>query len=128
MNGRKFIGASILTVALMLSAAGTTNATMVGECKDLIDNTKGYLYGVEIDARNPDRTRAGLENKLEGASIKLDQYKAKDACVKLMDFIVKVGDLAYAAKPKMVREYAEELQGLAGEAKACVIDLGKLPC
>ena len=59
MNGRKFIGASILTVALMLSAAGTTNATMVGECKSLIGYTKGYLNSVVIGGGNPERTRAG---------------------------------------------------------------------
>ena len=127
MNRPKFIGATILTVALMLGAAGTTNATTGDECQGWITAAELELAGVEIDGRNADRTRAGLESKLSGASIKLDQYKAKDACVKLMDYIVKLGDLAVAVKPKMSTEDADYLQGsAAGDAKVCVIDLGNL--
>ena len=39
MNARKFIGASVLTIALMLGAAGTANAATVGECQDFINVT-----------------------------------------------------------------------------------------
>ena len=129
MNGRKFVGASVLTITLMLGAAGTANAASVEQAQILIGLVQTSLYGYVIEGNNAERTRASLESKLKGASIKLDQSKEQDACVKLVAFIDKVGDLAVANEKglyKMAPKDATEAQGEAGDAKDEVAELGGL--
>lgn len=129
MNPRNFIGASVLTIAVMLGAAGSAQAASVEQAQKLIAAVQTALVGVEIGGNNAGRTRASLESKLEGASVKLDQSKEQQACVKLLGFIDKVGDLSVAnakGQVKMDPADAEQLQDEAGDAKDEVAALGGL--
>ncbi len=129
MNGRKFIGASVLAIALMLGAAGTANATTVQEALDLIAAVETTLDGVGIGGRNAERTRASLESKLAGAAVKTSAAKFDKACLKLSDFIGKVGDLSVAnakGQVKMDPVDATQLADEAGDAQDVIIVLGGL--
>ncbi len=129
MNARKFIGASVLTISLMLGAAGTANATTVTEALALIVVVETTLDGVAIGGRNADRTRASLESKLAGAATKTSAAKFGKACLKLSDFIGKVGDLSVEnakGQVKMDPVKATQLADEAGDAQDAIIDLGGL--
>lgn len=114
----------LATVALALGlVALPATATTISECQGLIAMTKGDLAGVEIGGGNPDRTRASLESKLDGASVKLDQLKLEDAQMKLTDFQTSVANLVDVPKPKISAEDAAILTGDAGAAFDCVQNL-----
>ena len=120
MNTAKTFTVPILLTLLLLLSTIPVGATTVSECQDLISALETSLDGTEIGGKNVDRTRAGLEGKLGGASIKLDQAKFDDAIQKLEDFKNKVLGLAGSKKPKMAQEDADALASDADDAIACV--------
>ena len=123
MNARKFIGASVLTIALMLGAVGNVSATTNDECKALIDTLSSAVAGVEIGGRNDEQTRASLQSKLLGAKNKIDQAKLDKACIKIQQFEQKVFDLADALKAKMSVADAVALITGAQGVEDCLDDL-----
>lgn len=113
---------AVAALALVLAVL-PVGATTISECQSLIAIVKGDLASVEIGGGNPDRTRAGLESKLDGASTKLDQAKFADAIAKLVDFQSQVAQLAGGGKPKIDQAAADLLTAGAGDAITCVCDL-----
>ena len=119
----KIIG---MAIAFPMIVATSASATTVGECDALIGVVKSQLAATEIEGRNADRNRAGLEGKLDNASIKLNQAKFSDSIQKLTDFGYTVDDLATPKIKKGVSDYkmtpedAAELISGANEAIGCI--------
>jgi hypothetical protein len=88
------IGALLLLFSVVLPASATT----VDECIAAINVVQGDLAGVNIVGINADRTRAGLNSKLDGAKLKLQQGKFNDALQKMTDFKSAVVTKASAGK------------------------------
>jgi hypothetical protein len=111
----------------LVIASGMANAqTTVTLCQDLIGVTSTTLAGTDIGGNNPAQTRASLQSKLDGASIKLIQAKFCDSFKKLAQFQDKVTTLAVPnakGEVKMNAEDANTLATEAGEALACVLEL-----
>lgn len=109
--------AIVLVSGLSVSAA---RAEDVSVCQGLIAQTADDLAGVDIGGGNPDRTRASLQSKLDGASTKLDEGKLQDAVDKLVDFRTSVESLVFAAKPKISQGDADLLISDVNAAIACI--------
>ena len=123
MNGRKFIAASVLAIALMLGAAGTANAG-VTEIIAKLDTLTYASYAVEWGGRFPDKTEAGLESKLMGAKDKLNDGKFDKACTKVQQYEQKIFDLD--AEGKNGDADVDALDALIGDAQAIEDDIDAL--
>jgi hypothetical protein len=114
MNAR---GVSIFGVVTLLAllVAGRAEAATVSECKDKID-------GVSIAGTyNADTaTIAGLNSKLEGASLALVQKDFKKALGELETFRAKVTQLRKGPEPKISEKDAAPLLEDVGRAMDCV--------
>ncbi len=153
MNARKFIGASVLTIALMLGAAGTANAVTVAEiqaCKALIDNaddpetslreaTQNTEFGGRDNRDDVNAILATLLSKIDDATAKLmtaeslvdttksPDGKIADALEKLIQYEMKVSSLPdWGKKAKIsVDDKACLLDGVAGGTRTvCETDEG----
>lgn len=114
------------TALLCILMVTPAQATTVSECEVLIGVIETELVDVGIGGRNSDQTRAGLESKLSGAKIKLDQTKFCDAIKKLAQFGDKALDLAVPNKKgetKMKPGDAASLAEAADEAIVCITEL-----
>ena len=124
MKNFKLISFSaILFFVLMVP---NVHATTVDECQGLIDIVGVTLDGAEIGGRNPGRTLAGLESKLDGASMKVSQAKFADAIGKMTDFSYKVQDMAVPnrkGETKIDAESADDLVDGANDAIGCIDSL-----
>lgn len=82
--------AMVLTPALVVRQA---SASVVQDCQALIDALVADTTAVIIVGKNAEKNRAGLLNKLEGASTSLERGKPCDAIRKLTDFQNKINQL-----------------------------------
>jgi PKD repeat protein len=94
------------------------NVVVPEMCQELIQSTENELDDVDIGGKNSDRTRDGLESKLDGASAKLLEGKFEDAIQKLVDFKTKLPKLAN--KGEISQEDADLLIAEADGAIACI--------
>lgn len=122
---RKLVGGVAAALAVtMLLVSSPASATTIDECKTLINIVRTTLVSADIFGGNPDRTRAGLKSKLDGADAKLDQGKFDpDALQKLSEFQSKVRDLRDAGKPKIDVNDANQLIDEVDDAIVCVQNL-----
>ena len=124
MKSFKLISSSAIVLFVLM--VPNVHATTVGECKGLIDIVEGTLGDADIGGKNPDRTRAGLESKLDGASMKVSQAKFADAIDKMTDFKYKVQDMTVPnrkGETKIDPDDAFDLEAGANEAIDCIEDL-----
>jgi hypothetical protein len=92
---------SIVAMSILV-IAGPVSATSISECQALIGELQGTLADdVVLGGNHPDRTLTGLQSKLDGASIKLDEVKISDAIKKLNQFGQKIVDMRDASKAKI---------------------------
>lgn len=116
----------VLLCALSLVLGAVPAKAGISDCIAMIDNLKTALDGAEIGGRNAERTRAGLESKLEGAKIKIDQLKVCDAVQKLEDFrnsVESLGTPNAKGQSKMDPDTAQSLVADANDAIDCLLGL-----
>lgn len=106
------------TAAVMPTAA---HAATVDDCQGLITLLDRDTAGAQSLTA---RARAGLLDKAEAASTKLDAGKVSDASAKLTDFDSTLDALHGAAKPKVSEEDFVLLSGDVDAALACVATIG----
>ena len=131
MNGRKFIGASVLAITLMLGAAGTANAGKPGPvdaatcpppdtvvCDAELENLCTTIEdsGAPLKQRSID----SWVSKVVGAATKLNQDKPDDAVFKLDQIETSVMDTANAAKEKINADDADDIIADVILARSCI--------
>ena len=141
MNGRKFIGASVLTIALMLGAAGTAWAThdvndatvaiCIAHIEDIQEDLGAQCQGVVLVAGgrkdNTAKTCTSLNDKLEGAIDKLDNPKGPktvDAYTKLQNFIDSLNTKAAQGK---ILDGTVDVADLVADAEAAQVCITEIP-
>lgn len=136
MNGRKFIGASVAAISIMVGTAGTANADVV--CRsDIVETQTATVQAClsvrddpdTIDdlifGRNAVQTCNSLESRLQGALDKFDAAKFQKAFEKLVQFESKVDDLDNLNSKglsKIDLGTADALLVQVGEAIDCMCD------
>ena len=104
---KKTAFAAIFCALAMFVAAPLAQATTITEVQAMIASLKAKTEGVIITGKSAEKDRTGLLDKLNEASLKVDQAKFCDAIAKLNDFKVKVNQLIAAGKTN--RQVAAEL-------------------
>jgi hypothetical protein len=96
---KKISFAAILFTFAMFVAAPLAQATTVTEVQAMIASLKTKTTSVIITGKSAEtKDRTGLLDKLNEATLKVDQAKFCDAIVKLNDFKAKVNQLIVAGK------------------------------
>ena len=122
-NVRASIGVGVLlglTLSLLMwVSASPAQAQTAENCQVAIDALRlETAESADFTGKNADKDEAGLLDKLDSASEKLEQGKTEDAVRNLESFRDKVIDLA--DQGKLEREDADRLIAAANEAIACI--------
>jgi hypothetical protein len=111
----------------MLVAAPVALATTVTEVQAMIASLKAKTTNVVITGKAAEtKDRPGLLDKLNEASLKVDQAKFCDAVAKLNDFKVKVNQLIAAGKINQDPAAGTTGQELLTDADAIIAALNSL--
>ena len=122
---RKSFAALLCALAIFV-AAPLAHATTVTEVQAMIASLKTKTETVIITGKSADKDRAGLNGKLNEASLKVDQAKFCDAVAKLNDFKVKVNQLIVAGKINQDPALGTTGQELLNDADATIAALNEL--
>jgi hypothetical protein len=123
----KKLSFSALFLALaMFVAAPLAQATTITEVQAMIASLKAKSSTVTITGKQADKDRAGLLDKLNEASLKVDQAKFCDAIVKLNDFKARVSQLIAAGKINQDPALGTTGQELLTDADAIIAGLNEL--
>ena len=95
---KKYSFAAIFFALALFVAAPLAHATTVTEVQAMLTSLKAKTESVVITGKAADKDRAGLLEKLNEASLKVDQAKFCDAVAKLNDFKVRVNAMITAGK------------------------------
>jgi hypothetical protein len=95
---KKYSFAAIFCALALFVAAPLVHATTVTEVQAMLTSLKAKTATVTITGKQADKDRAGLTDKLNEASLKVDQAKFCDAIAKLNDFKARVNALITAGK------------------------------
>lgn len=90
--------AAIFFALAMFVAAPLAQATTVTEVQAMIASLKAKVTNVTFTGKSGEKDRTGLLDKLNEASLKVDQAKFCDAVAKLNDFKTKVNALIAGGK------------------------------
>lgn len=124
---KKISFAAILFVLATLVAAPVAQATTVTEAQAMISSLKAKTTSVVISGKSAEtKDRPGLLDKLNEASLKVDQAKFCDAIGKLNDFKVKVNQLIAAGKINQDPAAGTTGQELLNDADATIAALNQL--
>jgi hypothetical protein len=77
---------ALMAIMAILAFAGPTAAATTEECRAHIDALAVATSSAEFPGKNPEKSEAGLLQKLSDASVKLDEGKLADAEQKLVQF------------------------------------------
>lgn len=124
MKTKKF--SAILVLLAMFVAAPLAQATTITEVQAMITNLKAKTTSVIFTGRQADKDRAGLLDKLNEASLKVDQAKFCDAIVKLKDFKARVNALIVAGKINQDPSLGTTGQELLSDADAIIAAVNEL--
>lgn len=95
---KKYSFAAIFFALALFVAAPLANATTITEVQAMITSLKAKTESVVLSGKSADKDRAGLLDKLNEASLKVDQAKFCDAVAKLNDFKARVNAMINAGK------------------------------
>ena len=118
--------AAILFTLAMFVAAPLAHATTVTEVKAMITSLNSKTTSVIITGKSAEKDRTGLLDKLNEASLKVDQAKFCDAVAKVNDFKVKVNALIAAGKINQDPAAGTTGQELLNDADATIAALNEL--
>ena len=117
---------AILVLFAMFVAAPLAQATTITEVQAMITNLKAKTTSVIITGKQADKDRAGLLDKLNEATLKVDQAKFCDAIVKLNDFKARVNALIVAGRINQDPALGTTGQELLSDADAIIAALNEL--
>jgi len=123
---KKISFAAILFALSLFVAAPLVQATTITEVQAMIAALKAKTETVLITGKSADKDRAGLLDKLNEATLKVDQAKFCDAIVKLNDFKAKVNALIAAGKINQDPALGTTGQELLTDADAIIAALNDL--
>ena len=121
MNARKFIGASVLTIALILGAAGTANADHILCSTELGDLSNAI--GDAVYKNEHDKTRMQATVTEAGLKLLSSKHKFGDAEDKVASINVKVKALRDATRAKIFDDVGTEIEDILVEVDnvlACI--------
>jgi hypothetical protein len=110
----------------MFVAAPMAHATTVTEVQAMLTSLTAKTTSVIITGKAAEKDQAGLLDKLNEASLKVDQAKFCDAIAKLNDFKVKVNALIAAGKINQDPAAGTTGQELLTDADAIIAALNEL--
>jgi hypothetical protein len=123
---RKSFAAILFALALFVAAPLAAYATTVTEVQAMIASLKAKTETVVITGKQADKDRTGLLDKLNEASLKVDQAKFCDAIAKLNDFKVRVNALISAGKINQDPALGTTGTELLADADATIAALNEL--
>lgn len=119
--------AALLFAFAMLLSAPLAHATTVTEVQAMIASLKAKTTTVTITGKNADlKDRPGMIDKLNNASLAVDQAKFCDAIQKINDFKVKVNQLIVAGKINQDPALGATGQELVTDADATIARINDL--
>ena len=124
---KKISFAAVFCALAMFVAAPLAQATTISEVQAMIANLKAKTTSVVITGKAAEtKDRPGLLDKLNEASLKVDQAKFCDAIVKLNDFKARVNALIVAGKINQDPALGTTGQELLADADATIAALNEL--
>lgn len=123
---KKISFAAIFCALALFVAAPLANATTVTEVQAMIANLNAKTTNIIITGKQADKDRAGLLEKVNEASLKVDQAKFCDAIAKLNDFKARVNQLIAAGKINQDPALGTTGQELLTDADATIAALNEL--
>ena len=124
---KKISFAAIFCALALFVAAPLAQATTISEAQAMIANLKAKTTSVVITGKAAEtKDRPGLLDKLNEASLKVDQAKFCDAIAKVNDFKVKVNALIVAGKINQDPAVGTTGQELLADADAIIAALNEL--
>ena len=123
---KKTAFAAIFFALAMFIAAPLAQATTITEVQAMITNLTAKSTSVIITGKQADKDRAGLLEKLNEATLKVDQAKFCDAIAKLNDFKARVNALIVAGKINQDPALGTTGQELLSDADAIIAALNEL--
>lgn len=118
--------AAIFCALALFVAAPLAHATTVTEVQAMIASLKAKTTNVVFSGKSADRDRTNLLDKLNEASLKVDQAKFCDAVAKLNDFKTKINQLIAAGKINQDPAAGTTGQELLNDADAAIAGLNDL--
>ena len=119
--------AVLFALAMFVAAPLTAYATTVSEVQAMIASLKAKTQSVIITGKSAEtKDRPGLLDKLNEATLKVDQAKFCDAIAKVNDFKVKVNALIAAGKINQDPAAGTTGQELLTDADAIIAALNEL--
>jgi hypothetical protein len=123
---KKISFAALFCALALFVAAPLAHATTVTEIQAMLTNLKAKTTSVVITGKAAEKDRAGLLDKLNEASLKVDQAKFCDAIAKLNDFKARVNALIAAGKINQDPALGTTGQELIADADATIAALNEL--
>ena len=123
---KKTTFAAIFCALALFVAAPLAQATTITEVQAMLTSLKAKTTSVIITGKAAERDRAGLLDKLNEATLKVDQAKFCDAIAKLNDFKAKVNQLIAAGKINQDPAAGTTGQELLTDADAIIAGLNEL--
>ena len=124
---KKISFAAVLFTLALFVAAPIASATTITEVQAMIASLKANATNVTISGKQAEtKDRPTLLEKLNDASLKLDQGKFCDAIVKVNDFKAKVNQLIAAGKINQDPALGTTGQQLLTDADAIIAGLNEL--
>ena len=118
--------AAIFCAIALFVAAPLAHATTVTEVQAMIASLKAKSTTVVLSGKSADKDRTNLLDKLNEASLKVDQAKFCDSIAKLNDFKTKINQLISAGKINQDPAAGTTGQELLNDADAAIAGLNDL--
>ena len=122
---RKSLAALLCALAIFVTAP-LAHATTVTEVQAMIASLRTKTETVIITGKSADKDRSGLLEKLNEATLKVDQAKFCDAIVKINDYKTRVSSLIAAGKINQDPALGTTGQELLNDADAIIKALNDL--
>ncbi len=125
MMKKTSVAAMFCAIALFV-AAPLAHATTVTEIQAMIASLKAKTTSVVITGKSAEKDRTGLLDKLNEASLKVDQAKFCDAIAKINDFKTRVNHLIATGRINQDPAAGATGQELLTDADAIIAGLNEL--
>lgn len=123
---KKLSFAAVFFAVAMFVAAPLAQATTVTEVQAMITSLNAKTTSVTLIGKSAEKDRAGLLDKLNEGTLKLDQAKFCDSVAKLNDFKARVNALIAAGKINQDPALGTTGQELLNDADAIIAGLNEL--
>jgi len=126
MTMKKYSFAAIFCALALFVAAPLVHATTITEVQAMLTSLKAKTTTVTITGKSAEKDRTGLLDKLNEASLKVDQAKFCDAIAKLNDFKARVDALITAGRINQDPALGTTGTELLADADATIAALNEL--